>query len=278
MSRQVTTVVITRNRRGQLIETLARHRGPVFVVDNASSDGTAEAVAERFPAVDVVQLPQNLAAAGRNVGVRRATTPYVAFADDDSWWELDAAERAAELFDRHPSLALLAARVVVEPAGADDPFNRVLAESPVVGTPDVPGSPILGFMACAVMVRRTAFLEVGGFDARLGIGGEEQLVAWDLAARGWELRYDDRLVVHHEPRSSGGVRPGRRAALRRATVLSSVMRRPWPDVGRDVLAGITGGRADRRGLWASRRALSYALRNRRPLPDRILSQLTILER
>ncbi|MCW2839814.1 MAG: glycosyl transferase family 2, partial [Aeromicrobium sp.] len=230
MSDQVTTVVITRDRREQLMSTLARHRGPVIVIDNGSSDGTSKAVRETFPDVRLVREPRNLGAVGRNVGARLATTPFVAFADDDSWWDDGALDLAATLLTRHRSIGLLAARVVIEPGGRPDPFNEVLAASPVEGPDDLPGTGILGFMACASVVRRDSFLAVGGFDPLLGIGGEEQLLAWDLAARGWALRYEPRLTVHHEPLPSPGRGTARQAAIARSSVLASLLRRGWPDV------------------------------------------------
>ncbi|OMQ15783.1 hypothetical protein A7K94_0207135, partial [Modestobacter sp. VKM Ac-2676] len=67
----------------------------MIVVDNASADGTADAVRAATPRVDVLGLPANAGAVARTDGVRRATTPYVAFADDDSWWEPGALQRAA---------------------------------------------------------------------------------------------------------------------------------------------------------------------------------------
>src|SRR3954447_20800232 len=99
---RVSIVVITRNRRDELLTNLARlctlpGSPPVIVVDNASTDGTVDAVHSRFPCVTVVRLPRNMGAAGRNEGVRRATTPHVAFADDDSWWEPTALRRAGAL-------------------------------------------------------------------------------------------------------------------------------------------------------------------------------------
>ena len=58
----------------------------LVVVDNASHDGTAEAVRARFPEVTLVPLGTNIGAAGRNAGVARLETTYVAFCDDDAWW------------------------------------------------------------------------------------------------------------------------------------------------------------------------------------------------
>src|SRR5215207_9263281 len=89
--RSVTVVTMTRNRRAKLLCTLSAladlpERPPVIVVDNDSDDGSPAAVAAAFPAVEVIRLPGNAGAAARNVGARHARTPYVAFADDDSWW------------------------------------------------------------------------------------------------------------------------------------------------------------------------------------------------
>src|SRR3954452_25109553 len=95
----VTTVVMTRNRRAEAMECVRRHEPPLILVDNGSTDGTAEAVRRMGrPDVQVVALPANIGAAARNSGVRLARTPLVAFADDDSWWEGDALERAAAAF------------------------------------------------------------------------------------------------------------------------------------------------------------------------------------
>src|SRR4051812_38364773 len=95
----VTVVVVSRNRRSELLETLGRHPPPVILVDNGSTDGTADAVERAHPAVQVVRLADNQGATARNLGVALATTPYVAFADDDSWWEPGALDAAAEILD-----------------------------------------------------------------------------------------------------------------------------------------------------------------------------------
>ena len=274
----VTTVVISRDRRDQLLETLPRHEGRVILVDNGSSDATVDIVRERFAEVTVVPLEQNLGAAARTEGARLAATPYVAFADDDSWWSPGALGRGADILDRFDRLAVLAGRVVVEPGRGDDLFNDVLAASPLSASYEAPGTPVLGFMACASIVRRTAFLEVGGFHPMLGIGGEEQLLAWDLAARGWHLRYVRDLVAHHEPRPDSARGDTRTARLRRNTVLMSILRRPWRDVAGHVGRGLRAGSADRRGLLLALPHVPTALAERHRLPTRVERQLELLSR
>src|SRR3954447_5338295 len=91
----ITVVVATRNRRDRLMETLPRHAAAVILVDNGSDDRTPEAVEAAFPQVQVVRLGTNRGAAARNVGVELARTPFVAFADDDSFWTPGSLARAA---------------------------------------------------------------------------------------------------------------------------------------------------------------------------------------
>lgn len=95
---RTTVVVITRNRRSELLRTLGLlsalpERPPIVVTDNASSDGTAAAVAQSFPEALLLCTGRNLDAVGRNVAVARVRTPYVAFCDDETWWEAGALRR-----------------------------------------------------------------------------------------------------------------------------------------------------------------------------------------
>lgn len=82
----VTVVVASQNRRADLLVSLPRHEAPVVLVDNASTDGTVQVVRATHPEVTVLPLDRNQGAHGRTLGVARAGTPFVAFADDDSWW------------------------------------------------------------------------------------------------------------------------------------------------------------------------------------------------
>jgi GT2 family glycosyltransferase len=197
-------VVLTHNRLDELSRTLERvlalpERPPIIVVDNASDDGTPLRLRHRFPEVTVAALSVNRGAAGRNAGVALLDTPYVAFCDDDTWWAPGALARAAALLDAHPRLALVTGKVLVGPEQHEDPTCAVMAASPLPPAPDLPGRPVLGFLAAASVVRRGAFLAAGGFEPRLFLGAEERLLAIDLAAAGWGLAYVEEVIAHHHP-------------------------------------------------------------------------------
>jgi len=280
----VTVVIATRNRVTELCRTLDRlaslpERPPVIVVDNASRDGTPETVRNRYPQVDLVTLTRNRGAWARNVGAARAASRYVAFSDDDSWWEPGSLPRARTVLDAHPQVGLVAARTLVGPSAVADPINAKLEESPLPRG-RLPGPRVLGFLACATVVRRAAFLATGGFSRLLLIGGEEELLAVDLAAAGWAALYLDDVVARHFP-SAVRDAAARQHLLARNKVLVAWLRRP----ARVALAS-TAGLAWRIGrdptaahaFVALLPALPRALARRRVLPAQVEAEVRLLER
>jgi GT2 family glycosyltransferase len=262
---RTTVVIASRNRADSLLRTLTHLSElavPVILVDNASADDSVARVRQEFPYVVVLESAVNLGAVARNLGVRAARTPLVAFADDDSWWAPDAFERAEPIFDAHPDLALIAARTLVGPSEKPDPITPLLRDSPL--GEGVAGPAVLGFMACSAIVRRQAFLEVGGFSPVLFFRGEEMLLSWDLAAAGWALCYVEDVVAHHHPAT--GRAPGGEIVERRNAVLATWMRRP---VHRAVAASLRDPRAFR----AAVPRLRQALRQRRALPEHLEAQI-----
>lgn len=289
MASSPTIVIATRNRRAELLGTLDRLVAlegppPVVVVDNGSTDGTALAVAERHPAVEVVPLPANIGAAARTVGARRARTPLLAFSDDDSWWAPGSLRRAAHLFDARCQLALVAARVVVEPGGATDPTCRVMAASPLGPPTDAPAGTglrqVLGFLACGAVVRRDAFLGVGGFRPELVVGGEEAMVAIDLAAAGWELLYAPDVVAHHRPSPHRLPAERRRLEVRNA-LWTAWARRPARSAARctlDVACTEIRSAAGMRGLADAVAGTAWVARHRAVVPPAVERSLSALDR
>ena len=143
--------------------------------------------------------------------------------------------------------------------------------------PDLPGPPVLGFVACGAVVRRAAYLACGGFEPRLGIGGEEELLAADLAAAGWRLVYAPEVVAHHHP--APGPRGARRARVElRNALWSCWLRRPPARALRRTAALVAaGGRAGPAALAEAATALGWVSRRRRGLPADVEAALRTLE-
>jgi GT2 family glycosyltransferase len=206
--------------------------------------------------------------------VERASTPFVAFADDDSWWAPGSLRAAADALDSHPDVGLVTVATLVGPNDVPDPFTTVLASSPLSWKDQLlPGPRVLGFMGCAAMVRRNAFLQVGGFDDVVRFPGEEQRLAWDLTSQGWPLVYLSGPLVHHHPSPRREAAEQRRRGLTRARVLTAVMRLPWPLVRDLVRTEVHAGPAGRRGVVDSLVRMPSALSARRVVPPELLTDL-----
>lgn len=271
----VGVVIATRDRAESLATTLEHmtalpERPPVLVVDNGSTDHTRAMIADRFPEVRVLALSGNRGALARNDGVRAMKVPYIAFCDDDSWWRPGALARAARVLSDHPRLGLLAAQVRVGPDERPDPINAALAASTAGWADDLPGPEVFGFLACASVVRRSAYLQAGGFHPVIFFGGEETMLAYDLAASGWGVAYCPEVVAHHHPASTQ--REGRSAIMRRNELLGYWLRRPLPLAARHTAGLLVEARRDPVARSALRQVcarLPAALRLRRPLPPHV---------
>jgi N-acetylglucosaminyl-diphospho-decaprenol L-rhamnosyltransferase len=281
---RVTVVVLTHNRSHEVLRTVERlaqlpEDPAIIVVDNASSDGTAARIADRYPAMKILRMDSNMGAAARNAGIQHATTKYVALCDDDTWWTVGSLGSAADAMDRHAQVAVVTARVLVGADQHEDPTCRAMAESPLPRSADLPGLAILGFLAGASMVRRSAFLQVGGFEPRFFLGGEEALVAYDLIEAGWSMLYLADATVRHMPS------PHRDDALRRRHLVRNAlwlawMRRPYASAWRETRRALERLKTDpivRNGFLEALKGLPWVCRQRRAISPRVETLIQLLE-
>lgn len=191
-------VLITHNRRKRLLQTIdrlleltpaPRDRWELFVVDNASTDGSPDAVSQRFGSqVELIRLEQNVGMPARNPAIRRATGRCVVLLDDDSYPLDGAVPRCVRYLDAHPKTAAVSGRVLLRD-------GRTEASA-------FPGV----FIGCATVLRRAALEEVGLFDERFFRQAEEYELSFRLVAAGWRIERFEDLVFRHEKHLGG--RPG----------------------------------------------------------------------
>jgi N-acetylglucosaminyl-diphospho-decaprenol L-rhamnosyltransferase len=270
---RVSVVVITHNRRDELHRTLERlaalpEQPHVVVVDNASGDGTADMVRSRHPDVTLLTPGQNMGAVGRNLGVQHVDSPYVAFCDDDTWYDPGALRKAADLLDAHPTLAVLTASIMVEPDGRLDDICVEMAGSPLDQPPGLPGHPLLSFLAGVSIVRREAFLAAGGFSERLWLGGEEELLASDIVRAGWHMSYVPEIVAHHRASQVRDSHLRRRHGIRN-TLWFTWLRRPLPSAVRRtalLMVRLPRDRVTVAGILDAVRGAPWVFRERHPVP------------
>jgi GT2 family glycosyltransferase len=154
-----------------------------------------------------------------------------------------------------------------------------MAVSPLPSEPDLPGTPVVGFLAGACVVRRSAFLSVGGFEPRYFLGGEEELLALDLITAGWGLTYLPRLTAHHAPSPHRDRRGRARVSLRNA-LWSTWLRRPARDAARrsyHLIAAAPLSLSTVDACWRALAGLPWVARNRRVVPPDVAGMLRLLE-
>jgi GT2 family glycosyltransferase len=156
---------------------LERSEVEIIVVDNASTDGTAEVVA---PLVDqLIPLKRNLGSCAKAYGVDRARGRYVVFLDDDSYPWSGSLDRMMEHFEDDRQLGAAGFRVHL-PDGREE----------CGGLPDV-------FVGCGVGFRAEALRAAGGLDRNFFMQAEEYDLSFRLAVAGWDVRVFDDLHVEH---------------------------------------------------------------------------------
>jgi GT2 family glycosyltransferase len=199
MSTAIAAVLLAYNRKKAVDEVLHRLStlpvDEVVVVDNGSDGTGADLRARDVERVVVVDPGGNVGIAGRNRGAEATDCEFSVVLDDDSYALPGAVEGLRAAFDHKPRLAVVGG-LVRDVA----PDKRVLLDEQMgtfdwwlrggaTGPPPPDGFPAFFFPEGGCMVRRSAFLEVGGFYEPFFFASNEVELATRFLAAGWDVRY-----------------------------------------------------------------------------------------
>ncbi len=228
-------VVVSYNSRdvlGRCLESIraARDRLSVelFVVDNASRDGSADMVAERFPEATLIASEQNLGfGRANNLGFAQARGRYVLVLNPDTEVRPDALHELVRFADSHPRAGAVGARLDYPDGRFQHSafrfpglrqalfgfFDLIPIDSPINGRyrteqfeRDFPAEHLLG--AC-LLLRREALEQVGGFDPRYFMYFEETDLCIRLRRAGWQNLFTPGARVLHVSAASTSAAPER---------------------------------------------------------------------
>jgi GT2 family glycosyltransferase len=203
----------------------------VLVVDDGSTDGSLALLAERFPAVRVIALPQRRGfARTANVGLAAVGAEAVALVNTDVELAPDWLAVAGAALAEAPAAAAVATKLVelgdpgvlydagdvLRRDGACEQRGRFARDT---GAYDAPGE-VFGACAAAALYRREPVLAAGGFDERLATYLEDVDLALRLQLSGWTCRWEPRAVARHAGGGSDAALPhGAGAWVERNTLL-----------------------------------------------------------
>jgi mycofactocin system glycosyltransferase len=193
--RDVTVVVPVRDHAESLARLIPALGELARVVVDDGSRGPVAAATLRHER-------QRGPAAARNSGWRLATTELVAFVDADVTPEPGWLEPLLAHFE-DPEVAAVAPRVrSTAGPSALERYERARSSLDLgdVAAPVRPGSRVSYVPSAALVVRRSALRDLGGFDENLRFGEDVDLV-WRLNAAGRQVRYEPSSVVNHAPRA-----------------------------------------------------------------------------
>jgi GT2 family glycosyltransferase len=221
----VDVVIVSHNSASHLrgcVEPLATSPGVnVILVDNASSDGSLEAVAD-LP-VEAVPLDENRGFAyGCNVGWRKGTAPTVLFLNPDATIDPDSLHRMSEALLASPSIGAVAPKILASDGSLDfsqrrfprlrTTYAQALFLHRLVpratwsdelvrdtGAYERSGSPDWASGAC-LLVKRELLEQLHGFDDGFFMYCEDRDLCQRIRAAGFEIRFQPQAVAIH----SGG--------------------------------------------------------------------------
>lgn len=185
-----------------LESVLASHkiRCEIFVVDNASQDGSAEVVGSKYPTVKLIVNENNRGfGAANNQALQVSAGKYIVFLNPDTTVETESLQAMVAFMESHPAVGLAGPRVL-NPDGSRQDSISLRYPGHRYGAADL--GPLPGEIACVLgacqIASRELLLEVGGFDEDFFLYGEDQDLCLRIRKCGCEIGFiDDAVIMHH---------------------------------------------------------------------------------
>ncbi len=194
----------------------------VIVVDDGSTDRFTDCA--RDYGFRLIRTPNLGLGNARNTGLSAATGEIVAYIDDDAYPDPDWLKYVAATFLHTDFVGVGGPNL---PPCGDGWVAECVANSP--------GGPIHVMLTdrqaehipgCNMAYRKSALLEIGGFDERFRVAGDDVDVCWSLQKRNWKLGFSPAAVVWHHRRNSVRTYLKQQRGYGRAEAL---LEKKWPE-------------------------------------------------
>lgn len=180
----------------------------VILVDNASTDGSAEYVEQAFPEVMVIRNEANRGfGQGNNVGTQWARGTYLAFLNPDTVVEPGWLEALIDALEADPQAGLATSKILLlaDPGRINTCGNEIhctgltLCRGMGMGRNAFANLAEVGAVSgAAFAMRKDVFEALGGFDEAFFLYMEDTDLSWRAGVAGYKCLYVPRSVVHHD--------------------------------------------------------------------------------
>lgn len=202
-----------------LYDTGMRNTFDVVVVDNGSTDGSQQMLAEKYPQVRIIQNESNLGLGkASNEGIEATQGRYILLLNNDTVVNGAAFDIMVDFLEEHSRVGAVGGKVLNPDGSVQSCYNHFssLAEEFLVATrigemirPGYPAvvrgeeiKPVDWITSACLMVRRAALKEVGLLDENYFIYGDEADLQYRIKKAGWEIFYlPSATIIHYGGRS-----------------------------------------------------------------------------
>ncbi|MEL4073350.1 glycosyltransferase [Ochrobactrum sp. GPK 3] len=219
---RVSVVILIHNNKkiiGRCLESIQHHCKAyikeIIVVDNASTDGGAEFVAEHFPKVKLLSNPENGCSSGRNLGARHASGDYLVFFDSDQWFTTSCSfEEALTILDMNAGIGAIGWGGGWFDAGRSDLGGMIADYSPNRGMNEIAikkgyRSDIGYLGTCGFFMPKSVFDAIDGFDCAYDpTCFEDTDLSFQIKKLGLKICHRDLTGIRHQPHQTTGANSG----------------------------------------------------------------------
>lgn len=215
----VTVILVNYNSGDALLTCLSALRQQtsphnVFVIDNASTDGSARSAHDAFPEHDYLPLRRNTGfARAVNLAVERVQSGIIVLLNPDTEPEPRFIENIVGPFSESPAIGAVSGTLVfrsnpgiIASAGIDFHGNGVAIDHRLgeQHDPSMPVEPVFGASGGAAAYRRDAFIDAGCFPEVFFMYLEDADLAWRMRLSGWQAVWAPGAVAIHDYSASAG--------------------------------------------------------------------------
>lgn len=223
----ISVVIVSFNTRDMTIDclqSLLDHKGAlnlqIIVVDNCSSDGSSDALRQKFPQIDVIDSPTNGGFAfGNNIGFEQAVGRYVLLLNPDTRVHAGGLETAVQHMDHNRKVGVVGPKVLLDNGDQQSSMIHFLSLTQLFWIIFIPSlwmrktslfgdlryaglsrdqaNDVDAVSGCFMLARRNVLEQIGGLDQRFFMYGEESEWCFRINKAGWLTRYLPDIEILH---------------------------------------------------------------------------------